>query len=121
GDRAFYDKYPMQKRWDALQALCELPAKLKLSVVMHAVTRAEIKTLRPELNNEEVLGLSICCASGGCAVGMDRHLRAHADENEVAIIVHEDNSRTNLRLRNFHQELRSPDMASRLLARNDPK
>lgn len=116
GKREFYEKYPLEKRHDALAAICEIPQRFSLPVFMYAIDRAQYVILRPGLSRNELLTEELMHASIACATGVERYIREHLPPDEVATLVYEYNSDKNQHIADYHQLFRS-DVIEAVLAK----
>lgn len=120
GKATFREKYPMPKRHAALAELCSIPEKFSLPVFMYAINRAAYSARRPGLSANELLTEELMHASIACATGVEEFMRQHADADEVATLVYEQNSDKNEAIRAYHHLFRS-DFVQHALSQMEAK
>lgn len=91
------EKYPLEKRHQALQDLCEIPAKFNFLVVVAGWER----------KNFVSVDQALVAASGACAHIVEDYMCRHADPDEVATMVYEQNGKYSKSIRAYHNHLRS--------------
>lgn len=106
GRAGFRDKHPLAKRHELLRELCEIPAQFDLPVVMQAISRQQLKERYPTLSNSELVCEGLQQATLACALGIEDHMRKCASD-EVAMLVFEENGKTDKALRRAHNLFKS--------------
>ena len=92
-----------------LQALCEIPEKFGMLVVVATVNRAAAAAQRNRRANDKAeIEASLLAATGACASTVDEFMRTHARPDEVAVMVYEQNGEFSKGIREYHNLLRTP-------------
>jgi Protein of unknown function (DUF3800) len=107
GKRVCREKYPRKKRDHFLQALCEVPRVFQLPVLCFHVPRQRIRDRSPGLREDEIVSNAILQASMSCVQGAEQLMRKRPIEKEVAMVIYEDNGKTNKSVRTLHNAFRS--------------
>jgi len=108
GKKEFREKYSLQKRFQALIALCSVPEEFDLPIFTYAVHRARYAQRRPiGLSANELLTEALMHCSVVCATQIEQFVREHYDDDEVVTLVYENNSDKNYWIKEYHKLFRS--------------
>jgi hypothetical protein len=113
------DKWPRDQRWAILRELCEIPSLFKLPVVVAHIERSEFAKSNAELSRSELTVHAHLIASVVCTITVERYMRQHADKDEVALLIHENNDRAAAWMRGLHNTLRTQHATRSFSAYND--
>jgi hypothetical protein len=107
GKNEFRDKYSLKKRHEFLLHLCEIPQKFNLPIFAHAVDRASLAKKKPSAKNKELLIEGLQHASMACAQGIEMFMQKHADPDEIATLIYEQNGNFSKHVKAYHNLFRS--------------
>jgi hypothetical protein len=105
-------KYPMARRREALKKLIAIPATFGLPMVYGYSDKAILPELHRQYprHQNRVFALQHANTYALCAIGVERYMREHAQPDEIATLIAENNENARYAVKKVHYLLRGKNL-----------
>jgi hypothetical protein len=107
--RTHRDRYSRPDRIRILRELCSIPNRFNIPVIAASVERAELARCHPDWTKHELTNIAQTIAAMSCTGGVEKFMRAHANPDEVAMLIYENNDNAKRLIRDAHNFMRTPE------------